>query len=35
VVDQNLVWLRPADEAELITSLADAGVIALGELLPE
>ena len=32
--DSNLIWLRPADEAELITSLDDAGIISLGELLP-
>jgi hypothetical protein len=32
--ESNLVWLRPADEAELLTSLSEAGVIILGELLP-
>ena len=28
----NLIWLRPGDEAELLTSLADAGVLVLSEL---
>jgi hypothetical protein len=32
--DSNLIWLRPADEAELLTSLAEIGVITLGERLP-
>ena len=28
----NLIWLRPGDEAELLTSLGDAGVVVLSEL---
>lgn len=28
----NLIWLRPGDEAELLTSLADAGVLVLSDL---
>ncbi len=28
----NLVWLRPGDEAELLESLADAGVVVISEL---
>ena len=28
----NLVWLRPGDEAELLSSLAEAGVVVLSEL---
>jgi hypothetical protein len=28
----NLIWLRPGDEAELLTSLADAGVVVVSEL---
>jgi len=28
----NLIWLCPADEAELLASLADAGVIVVSEL---
>lgn len=30
--DSNLVWLRPGDEAELLESLADAGVVVVSEL---
>ena len=30
--DSNLIWLRPGDEAELLTSLADAGVLVISEL---
>ena len=33
-VDSNLIWLRPADEAELISSLDEIALISLGELLP-
>ena len=28
----NLIWLRPGDEADLLTSLADAGVVIVSEL---
>jgi PAS domain S-box-containing protein len=28
----NLIWLRPGDEAELLASLADAGVVVVSEL---
>jgi hypothetical protein len=28
----NLIWIRPADEAELLESLADAGVVVVSEL---
>ena len=28
----NLIWLRPGDEAELLASLADAGVVVASEL---
>lgn len=30
--DSNVIWLRPADEAELLASLADAGVVVVAEL---
>lgn len=30
--DSNLIWLCPADEAELLASLADAGVLVVSEL---
>lgn len=30
--DTNLIWLRPGDEADLLESLADAGVVVISEL---